>query len=55
MADDREPRYQGGSQPVPEHRSEVPGPGRGAMQTVVIVVAVLVLLAVVAWFLGYLG
>lgn len=42
--------FQGGSQPVPEHRPEVPGPGRSAMQYVVIAIAVLVILASFVFF-----
>lgn len=56
MADpDRDPPFEGGSQPVPEHPPEVPGPGRSATQVVVVVIAALALLAAVAWGMGYLG
>lgn len=48
---ENEPPYEGGAQPVPEHPTGVSGEGRGIMQTVVVVVAVLVLLAAVAWLL----
>ncbi len=52
MADEREdPPYEGGSQPVPEHRPEVPTGGRSVAQTVVVIVGVLVLLAAVLWLL----
>lgn len=44
-----EPPFEGGSQSVPESPPEVPGPGRSAMQTVVIVIAVLVVLAALVW------
>ena len=44
-----EPPYEGGSQPVPEKPSEVPGPGRGVGQTVIVVLAVLVVLAALLW------
>jgi hypothetical protein len=50
-----EPPFEGGSQPVPESQPEMPGPGRSAMQTVVIVVAVLVVLAALVWLLVPLG
>jgi hypothetical protein len=40
----REPPFEGGAQPVPEHRPEVPGPGRSAMQIVVFVIAAIVIL-----------
>jgi hypothetical protein len=50
--DSREPPYEGGAQPVPEHPPEVPGPGRSVVQTIVIVIAVLVVLAALIWFLG---
>lgn len=47
---DREPPYIGGAQPVNEHPTPVPtGGGRGAMQTVVVVIAVLVVIAAVMW------
>jgi hypothetical protein len=40
---------------APAHRPEVPGPGRSVMQTIVIVIAVLVVLAGLAWFFIPLG
>jgi len=43
------PPYDGGSQPVQEHRPEQPGGGRTVMQTVVVVIGVLVLLAALLW------
>lgn len=50
MADrDREPPFEGGSQPVPEHPPERAGAGRTVAQTVVIVVGALVLLAAILW------
>jgi hypothetical protein len=48
---DREPPFEGGAQPVPEREPEMPGPGRTVMQTVVIVIAVLALLAGILWLL----
>lgn len=48
---DEEPPFEGGAQPVKEQSKGIRGEGRGAMQTVVIVVAVLVVLAAVLWFL----
>lgn len=50
-----DPPFQGGSQPVPEHPPEVPGGGRSVMQTVVVIVGVLVVLAGVLYFVGRLG
>lgn len=46
---DREPPFESGSQPVPEHPPEVPTGGRSVGQTVVIVVGVLVVLAGILW------
>lgn len=48
---DREPPFEGGSQPVGEHRAEVPGAGRSVMQTVVIVIALLAAVAGLLWLL----
>lgn len=50
--DDRksEPPFEGGSQPVPEHRPEVPSGGRTVAQTVAIVIGALVVLAALLWF-----
>jgi hypothetical protein len=45
----REPPYEGGSQPVPEHRPEVPHAGRSVIQTVVIIIAVIAILAALLW------
>ncbi len=45
----KEPPYDGGSQPVPQQPPEVPGPGRSAMHIVVMVVAALVILGSVMW------
>jgi hypothetical protein len=47
---DEKPPFEGGAQPVEERSKGIRGEGRGAMQTVVIVVAVLVVLAAVLWF-----
>lgn len=47
----QEPPFEGGSQPVPEHPPETPTGGRSVMQTVVVVVGVLVLLAAALWLL----
>jgi hypothetical protein len=46
-----DPPFEGGSQPVPEHRPETPTGGRSVMQTVVVIVGVLVLLAAALWLL----
>lgn len=52
MAEDRnEPPFEGGSQPVPERRAEMPTGGRTAAQTVVIGIGVLVVLAALLWIL----
>jgi hypothetical protein len=51
VEDRNEPPYEGGSQPVPEHPPEVSHGGRTAMQTVVIVIGALVLLAAILWIL----
>jgi hypothetical protein len=48
---EEEPPYEGGSQPVEEHPTGVEGGGRGGIQTVVVVLGVLVVLAALAWFL----
>ena len=47
---DRDPPFEGGSQPVPQVPDPVPGPGRSFGQVVVIVIAVLVVAAAVVWF-----
>ncbi len=47
----REPPFEGGSQPVKQQPPEVPGPGRSAMQWFVIVLAVLLLLGSLVYFL----
>lgn len=47
----QEPPFEGGSQPVPEHPPEMPSGGRSVMQTVVLIVGVLVILAAVLWLL----
>lgn len=46
---DREPPFEGGSQPVRERPPEVAGGGRTVAQTVVIVVGALVVLAAILW------
>lgn len=46
-----EPPFEGGSQPVPERPPEVPTGGRRVMQTAVVIVGVLVLLAAALWLL----
>jgi hypothetical protein len=48
---EREPPFEGGTQPVPEHPPEMPQGGRSAMQVVVLVVGGLVVLAGLAWLL----
>ncbi len=44
-----DPPFEGGAQPVKERPPEVPGGGRSVMQTVVIVIGVLALLAALIW------
>ena len=39
-----------GTERVHEHRAEVPGPGRTAAQTVVVIIGVIVLVAALLWF-----
>jgi hypothetical protein len=46
----REPPFEGGSQPVSEHPPEVPGPGRSVMQIVVFVIALIVILGSVVFY-----
>jgi hypothetical protein len=46
----REPPFEGGSQPVPEHPPEVPGPGRSVMQIVVFAIALIVILGSVVFY-----
>lgn len=48
---EQEPPFQGGSQPVPERPPEVPKGGRGVMQTVVVILGVLLVLAAALWLL----
>lgn len=45
---EREPPFEGGSQPVPHTPPEVPK-GRGGMQVVVIAIAALALVGMLAW------
>ena len=47
--DDDEPPFVGGSQPVHHKDDPMPHAGRSAMQTVVIVIAVLAVLLAIAW------
>jgi len=47
---DREPPFEGGSQPVPNHPEEVPKRGPGIGQVVTIALCVLVIVAAVMWF-----
>lgn len=48
---DREPRFEGGAQPVPEHPPEAPGAGRTVGQIIALIVGGLVLLAGAMWLL----
>ena len=53
MANRREePPYEGGSQPVRESPPEVPHGGRTVGQVVVLVIAALVVIAGLVWFLA---
>jgi hypothetical protein len=49
--DRQEPPFEGGSQPVPENRAEMPKGGRSVGQAVIIALGVLVLLAALLWIL----
>lgn len=49
--EEKEPPFEGGSQPVPEHQPEIPSGGRSVLQTVVIVIGVLAVLAAAIWIL----
>jgi hypothetical protein len=44
-----DPPFEGGSQPVRERPPEAPAAGWSVMQTVVVVIAVLVVLAALLW------
>ncbi len=48
---EEEPPFEGGAQPVRDVPHEVPGGGRTALQTVVIVLGVLALVAGILWIL----
>ncbi len=50
MTDRKDPHFSGGSQPVQERPTPVPGPGRGAMQYVVIAIAAFTILAGLVFF-----
>jgi hypothetical protein len=45
--------FEGGSEPVPQVKESVPGPGRSAMQYVVIGVCVLIALFSLLWVFGF--
>lgn len=47
----QDPPFEGGSQPVRERAPEMPAGGRNVVQTVVMIVGVLVLLAALLWVL----
>jgi hypothetical protein len=49
---DREPPFEGGSQPVQHVKDEVPRGGRSVGQTVAVVLGVLAVLAALVWFLS---
>ena len=47
-----DPPFEGGSQPVPERPPEVPSGGRSVMQTIVLIVAGLSIVAAVVYVAG---
>ena len=49
---DRDPPFEGGSQPVPQVKDEVPTSGRTVGQTVAVALGVIAVLAAVVWFLS---
>ena len=49
---DRDPPFEGGSQPVPHVKDEVPTKGRSVGQGVVVVLGVLALLGAAIWLLS---
>jgi hypothetical protein len=49
---DRDPPFEGGSQPVPHVKDEVPTKGRSVGQGVAVVLGVLAVLAAAVWFLS---
>jgi hypothetical protein len=46
-----EPPFEGGAQPVPEIPPDMPGAGHTFWRTVMVVIAVLVIIAAIAWVL----
>lgn|GEM_PF-4740720 len=44
--------FEGGSEPVPQVKEEVPGPGWGAMHWAVIAVCALVVVLSLVWIMG---
>jgi hypothetical protein len=49
---DREPPWEGGSQPVPHVKDEVPTKGRSVGQVVVVLLGVVALVGCAIWFLS---
>lgn len=49
---DRDPPFEGGSQPVPHVKDEVPTKGRSVGQVVVVLVGVLALVGCAIWLLS---
>jgi hypothetical protein len=49
---DRDPPFEGGSQPVPHVKDEVPTKGRSVGQGVAVVLGVIAVLAAAVWFLS---
>ncbi len=49
---DRDPPFEGGSQPVPHVKDEVPTRGRSVGQGVAVVLGVIAVLAAAVWFLS---
>ncbi|MEX2583963.1 MAG: hypothetical protein WD766_11845 [Gemmatimonadota bacterium] len=46
-----DPPFEGGSQPVPERPTKTPTGGRAAVQTVIVAIAILVLVAAILWLI----
>jgi hypothetical protein len=49
---DRDPPFEGGSQPVPHVKDEVPTKGRSVGQGVVVILGVIALLGAAIWLLS---
>ncbi len=51
----REPEFEGGSQPVPERPPDKPGTKRGLLVSVTLILGILILAMPIAWGLGALA